>query len=46
LRIGKKSALEIIAKCFHNDGMKGVIDAMMGMLEKDETLSYFFLEQF
>ncbi len=44
LTIGKKATLEILAKCFYNQGMDEMVQCLLEILKKDDELCKTFIE--
>ena len=45
LQVGKKTVLEILSKSFYNSSMKQMVEALIEIFKKDDSLCYKFMDQ-
>ena len=45
LQVGKKAVLDILTKCFYNNGIKQMVDVMIDIFKTDDNLCFKFMEQ-
>ena len=45
LQVGKKTIMDLLAKCFHNASIKQMVEVLIDIIKQDESLCVTFIEQ-